>query len=176
MQFIEAIRRFMNRGRQVEQTSWSVGVYYSSDLVVLHSQSRTISGVGWYNQPVWTLARDESPEKFGAVIRNALQASTWYSEEDDSMDKLDHILEASQAKNNKDLYQRFEFLTISSEGGEIHFYCLRKTKKKGEGRGYIANHGDNLPEDHFPDDVELEELGQRFKDLIGLYEQGLDRL
>jgi hypothetical protein len=123
--------------RQLVQDIWSAGAYLTPDRIVIHSMSRTRTGVGWYNQPVLAAPADASSDLLGQHMREALNACTWDSLKDDSEDTGHPMLQAAGVKNWRDLENTSKFAAIETDKKLVRILPSRWATKAEGGRGFI---------------------------------------
>ncbi len=158
-------------GRPLRQTAWSSQGYYNNDRIVVHSESRTHNGVGWFNQPVYSMERGSGKAALGAIVREALGHSVWDSREDDSELKRHPILKHAKAKSWRDLERRYSHLWIETDRETVTFQCLRRPRKREEGSGgYILMKGDEVPRMTCDWDCGDELLGEKLIEVMRAYE------
>ena len=119
------------------QSSWHAGAYFANDRIVVHSQSRTRSGVGWYNQPVFLVPHDASSDLLGQHVREALNGSIWDSLNDDSQNAMHPIVRQAGAKNWRNLENRSKHVSIETDKHVVKVLPSRWVAKAEGGRGFI---------------------------------------
>ena len=108
---------------------------------MIHSMSRTFNNIGWYNQPVFGLAGDAPNGLVGERLREALEASTWDSQKDDSQDKKHPIFRETGTKNWRDLEETSRFVCIDTDRCLVKILPSRWATPAEGGRGFV-----HLPE------------------------------
>jgi hypothetical protein len=122
--------------KQVEQTAWSAGAYWFGDRIVIHSESRTYNGVGWYNQPVFGLEANASARELGERLRQALNASTRDSREDDSRVKPHPIVTEAGARSFNHLDEGSKVVCVETDKRTVTITSYRpRTRSDGGGKG-----------------------------------------
>ncbi len=126
------------RRRTIKQTAWSAGAYLTADRIVIYSMSRTRNNVGWYNQPVFVIPKEASNDLLGKRLRDALNASTWDSLEDDSQDKKHPIVCGAGARTWRQLEKSSRHACIDSDKHVVKVLPSRWATKAEGGRGFLG--------------------------------------
>jgi hypothetical protein len=125
------------RRKKNAQTLWWAGAYLTDGRIVVHSRSGTRNNVGWYNQPVFAVPEGASNDLLGERLREALNASTLDSLEDDSQDKAHTILREAGAGTWRDLEDRSKLVSIETDRDVVKILPSRWVTKTEGGRGFI---------------------------------------
>lgn len=114
--------------------------------MVIHSCSRTANDIGWYNQPVFSLAVGSIPAAIGERLKQALIASVWDSREDDSALTPHPVVIEAGCKSWEALERQSRLVTIETDKHTITLMPNRAAGR-GEGRGFItiANEAVKIP-------------------------------
>ncbi len=123
--------------QRLEQTEWTATAYLVKSRVVINSSSRTTNNIGWYNQPVFAVDIGESDARIGQLLRQALEASSWESAEDDSELKVHPILREADVPTWRKLGDQSKCVTISTDRQVVAIFPARWVSIS-KSRGYLG--------------------------------------